>query len=113
MINAFFVMLEFFVAYYSRVPGHMHTLQYLFFGLEHGGHTYNNLVPMMWGFVVLTLTGFTLLAIPLYPSQRLLAGHGGSGALFLGLWLDKGIGFVLGGFVPTPAGRESSSTLRP
>jgi molybdopterin-containing oxidoreductase family membrane subunit len=101
LINAFFVMLEFFVGYYSQVPGHMHTLQYLFFGLEHNGHVYNNLVPFMWGFVVLTLTGFTLLAIP-YTRRNDFWLAIGTGTLFLGLWLDKGIGFVLAGFVPTP-----------
>lgn len=101
LVNAFFVMLEFFVGYYSTVPGHMHTLQYLFFGLEHNGHVYNNLVPFMWGFVVLTLTGFTLLAIP-YTRRNDFWLAIGSATLFIGLWLDKGIGFVLAGFVPTP-----------
>lgn len=101
LINAFFVMLEFFVGFYSQIPGHMHTLQYLFAGLEHHGHVYNNLVPYMWGFVVLTLTGFTLLAVP-YTRRNDLWLAIGSISMFLGLWLDKGIGFVLAGFVPTP-----------
>jgi len=101
LVNAFFVVLEFFVGYYSNIPGHMHTLQYLFFGLEHNGHVYNNLVPYMWGFVVLTSVGFALLAIPYTRRNDLWLGLGAA-ALFIGLWLDKGIGFVLGGFVPTP-----------
>jgi len=101
IINAFFLMLEFFVGFYSQIPGHMHTLQYLFAGLAHGGHEFNNLVPYMWGFVVLTTVGFTLMAIPYTRRNDLWLGIG-SAALFLGLWLDKGIGFVLGGFVPTP-----------
>jgi molybdopterin-containing oxidoreductase family membrane subunit len=101
LINAFFLMLEFFVGYYSQVPGHMHTLEYLFFGLEHHGHVYDNLVPFMWGFVILTTAGFTLLAIP-YTRRNDLWLAIGSASLFIGLWLDKGIGFVLGGFVPNP-----------
>ena len=101
LINAFFLGLEFFVGFYSNIPGHMHTLQYLFAGLEHHGHEYNNLVPYMWGFVVLTLTGFTILAIPYCRKNDLWLAIG-SASLFIGLWLDKGIGFVLGGFVPTP-----------
>ncbi|OQX10176.1 MAG: menaquinol oxidoreductase [Desulfobulbaceae bacterium A2] len=102
VINAFFVLLEFFVAYYSQVPGHMHTLDYLFFGIEHHGHNYNNLVPFLWAFVVLTLGGIALLATPY--SRRNNEGLLGLGclSLFVGLWLDKGIGFVLGGFVPNP-----------
>lgn len=101
LVNAFFVMLEFFVGFYSNIPGHKHTLQYLFFGLEHGGHVYNNLVPYMWGFVVLCMIGITLLAIPYTKRNDLWLGIGAI-SIFLGLWLDKGIGFVLGGFVPTP-----------
>ena len=101
IINAFFLMLEFFVGYYSNIPGHMHTLEYLFFGLEHHGHVYNNLVPFMWGFVILCITGITLLSIPYTRRNDLWLGIGAA-SIFFGLWLDKGIGFVLGGFVPTP-----------
>jgi len=101
IVNAFFVMLEFFVGFYSNIPGHKHTLQYLFFGLEHHGVVYNNLVPYMWGFVVLCITGVTLLAIPYTKRNDLWLGLG-TISIFLGLWLDKGIGFVLAGFVPTP-----------
>jgi Ni/Fe-hydrogenase subunit HybB-like protein len=101
IVNAFFVMLEFFVGFYSNIPGHKHTLQYLFFGLEHHGVVYNNLVPYMWGFVVLCITGVTLLAIPYTKHNDLWLGLGAI-SIFLGLWLDKGIGFVLAGFVPTP-----------
>ncbi|NLB06041.1 MAG: polysulfide reductase NrfD, partial [Desulfobulbaceae bacterium] len=62
--NMFFVCLEFFVGFYSQIPGHKHTLQYLFFGLEHHGHVYNNLVPFMWAFVVLFFVGIALLSHP-------------------------------------------------
>ena len=101
LINAFFVMLEFFVGYYSNIPGHIHTLEYLFFGLEHDGHMYNNLVPFLWGFVILCTVGLVLLATPYTRRRELWVGIGAA-AIFIGLWLDKGIGFVLGGFVPTP-----------
>ena len=43
LINVFYVLLEFFTAYYSNIPGHMHTLDYLFFGL----HGEGQLVPWM------------------------------------------------------------------
>jgi molybdopterin-containing oxidoreductase family membrane subunit len=101
IVNAFFVMLEFFVGFYSNIPGHKHTLQYLFFGLEHHGEVYNNLVPYMWGFVVLCVAGVSLLSIPYTRRNDLWLGIGAA-SIFIGLWLDKGIGFVLGGFVPTP-----------
>jgi len=102
IINVFFVGLEFFVGYYSNMPGHIHTLQYLFFGLEHGGHVYNNLVPFMWGFVVLFIIGIALLSIPYTRKQNDFWLGAGAAAIFISFWLDKGVGFVLGGFVPTP-----------
>ena len=101
IVNAFFVGLEFFTAFYSNIPGHMHPLTYLFAGLEHHGHVYNQLVPFMWGFAILTTIGFTLMAIPYTRKNDLWLGIGAA-LLFIGLWLDKGIGFVIGGFVPTP-----------
>ncbi len=102
LTNAFFVILEFFVGYYSNIPGHKHTLQYLFFGLEHHGHVYNNLVPFMWAFVALGIAGVALLAIPYSRKKNEFLLGLGCVMLFVSLWLDKGIGFVLGGFVPTP-----------
>ena len=100
--NMFFLSLEFFVGYYSQVPGHTHTLEYLFFGLEHHGHVFNNLVPFMWAFLILFVIGIALVS---YPGTR----HGndlwlgaGCASIFIAFWLDKGIGFVLGGFVPNP-----------
>ncbi|HFC46615.1 MAG TPA: menaquinol oxidoreductase, partial [Dissulfuribacter thermophilus] len=39
--NIFFVLLEFFTSFYSNIPGHMHGLEYLFFGL----HGHDQLVP--------------------------------------------------------------------
>ncbi|MGB3225151.1 MAG: NrfD/PsrC family molybdoenzyme membrane anchor subunit [Desulforhopalus sp.] len=103
LINAFFVGLEFFVGYYSNIPGHIHALQYLFFGLEHHGHVYNNLVPFMWSSVLLLFAGLGLFA---YLKVRkvyseLLIGLG-CAMVFIALWLDKGLGFVMGGLAVTP-----------
>jgi molybdopterin-containing oxidoreductase family membrane subunit len=95
LINAFFVGMEFFVAYYSNIPGHMHTLDYLFFGL----HGENQLVPWM-----LTSSVLGIIAILLLLSQaprnneKLLIFT--CIILFISLWIDKGIGLVIGGFVP-------------
>jgi molybdopterin-containing oxidoreductase family membrane subunit len=100
--NMFFVGLEFFVGFYSDIPGHKHTLQYLFFGLEHHGHVYNNLVPFMWAFVVLFFVGMTLICYPKTRKENDLWLGIGCFSIFASFWLDKGIGFVLGGFVPTP-----------
>lgn len=103
LINGFFVGLEFFVGYYSNMPGHIETLQYLFFGIEHHGHTYNNLVPFMWAFVVFCIVGVGIFAYQklnkqFNEKQVMIA----CALIFVGLWLDKGIGFVLGGMAVNP-----------
>ena len=95
--NFFFVGLEFFTAYYSNIPGHMHSLEYLFFGLD--GH--NELVPYMWFSVFLGLTAILLLLLPgLKQKEGLLALI--AGMVFISLWIDKGVGMVIGGFIPNP-----------
>ncbi|MEW6501562.1 MAG: sulfate reduction electron transfer complex DsrMKJOP subunit DsrP [Thermodesulfobacteriota bacterium] len=100
LLNFFFVGCEFFVAYYSQIPGHMHTLDYLFWGLSHDGHTYNNLVPFMRASMVLGLAAIPLIFIArARQSTGLLALS--CALLFVALWIDKGLGLVLGGFVPT------------
>ena len=103
IINAFFVCLEFFVGWYSNIPGHKHSLEYLFFGLEHHGHVYNNLVPFLWTAVFLC---FGSLAVFFYLKitgvyNELLIGICCVG-IFIALWLDKGLGFVMGGLVVNP-----------
>ncbi len=103
IINTFFFLLEFFVGYYSEVPGHMHSLEYLFFGLEHHGEVYNNLVPFMWGATLLNFGGLGILAymkIAKVFDYRLV----GTAAvmIFLARWSDKGLGVVFAGFVPNP-----------
>ncbi|MDR3630113.1 MAG: polysulfide reductase NrfD [Desulfocapsaceae bacterium] len=104
IINTFFVILEFFVGYYSNVPGEIHTLQYLFFGLTEHGHTYNNLVPFMWMFVFLNFAGLGLFAYLKFKEGSDMLLGAACIMIFLALWIDKGLGFVLGGFVPTMLG---------
>ena len=103
IINVFFVLLEVFTAFYSGVPGHQHTLTYLFVGL-HGHGTdvvYNSLVPWMRTSAVFNILAIVLL---LMPSTREKMGRLAFACiiLFFGLWIDKGIGLVIGGFIPNP-----------
>ena len=103
IINAFFVGLEFFVGWYSNIPGHKHALEYLFFGLEHHGHVYNNLVPFMWTSVVFLFTGLAIFGYMKITKSGTDLMIGVACALtFISLWLDKGLGFVMGGLVVNP-----------
>ena len=101
MLNFFFLGCEFFVAYYSQIPGHMHTLDYLFWGLGHGDQVYNNLVPFMRASVVMGLAGIALIFVSrAKQSDGLLVVS--CLLIFIAFWIDKGLGLVLGGFVPSP-----------
>lgn len=107
LINAFFVILEFFVGFYSNIPGHKHSLEYLFFGIEHHGVVYNNLVPFMWAAVLLCFGGLAIFAwLKLTKKIEQESSDIWIGAaciaVFVALWIDKGLGFVLGGLAVTP-----------
>ena len=97
ILNFFLLGMEFFTAFYSNIPGHMHGLQYLFFGL----HGEGQLVPWMWLSVIV---GFGSLLVLLIPKLRtsspwLIAACIG---IVVSIWIDKGVGLIIGGFVPSP-----------
>ncbi len=95
--NVFLLGLEFFTAFYSGIPGHATPFKYLYIGLE--GHT--ELVPLMWSSAVLAALS---LGILLFPQARKVEGLLALACvmLFASLWIDKGFGLVIGGFVPNP-----------
>ncbi|GBD98955.1 polysulfide reductase, NrfD [bacterium BMS3Abin07] len=95
--NVFFLGLELFTALYSGIPGHAQTFEYLFFGLQ--GHA--NLVPLMWTSVITAVISLILL-IPsaTRKNEKVLAFA--CIIMFLSLWIDKGFGLVIGGFIPNP-----------
>ena len=93
--NVFFLGLEFFTAFYSQIPGHTAPFRYLYVGLE--GH--RELVPLMWTSTILAVASLVLLINPVWRrSEPLLATACVS--LFVSLWIDKGFGLIVGGFVP-------------
>lgn len=99
-INVFFVLMEIFTAVYSDIPEHVSHFQFLFTGLE--GE--NTLVPWMWTSVVLSVISLILLINPkTRNNEKTLAW--GCVATYLALWIDKGLGMVIAGFVPSPLGK--------
>ena len=95
IINLFFVCMEFFTAYYSRIPGHMDTLDYLFFGLQGQGQ----LAPLMRISLAGMIITIIMLLIPAIKQNEGLLSLT-CVMLFISLWIDKGVGLVIGGFVP-------------
>ncbi len=108
VISVFFVGLEFFTAFYSKIPSHMEALKYLFVGLE--GH--RTLVPFMWLFAILAVVALVLLINPnTRKNEKTLKIA--CAAVFLSMWLEKGMGLVIAGFIPNPFDhvREYSPTI--
>jgi molybdopterin-containing oxidoreductase family membrane subunit len=97
ILNVFFLLLELFTAFYSRIPGHMQTFEYLYVGLE--GH--GKLVPWMWASAILACVSIVLLVNPgTRAKEDILAVA--VAAVFVSTWIDKGMGLVVGGFIPNP-----------
>jgi molybdopterin-containing oxidoreductase family membrane subunit len=93
--NVFLLGLEFFTAFYSNIPGHMESFKYLYAG-AHGHH---ELVPMMWTSSILAAISLIMLLIPKVRRNEVTLSMA-CVMLFVSLWIDKGFGLVIGGFVP-------------
>jgi molybdopterin-containing oxidoreductase family membrane subunit len=104
-ISLFFVLMEFFTAFYSAIPEHSESLRYMFVGIE--GHT--RLAPWMWLSMLLGVASLVLLIVPRYrQSDKLLPVA--CTMVFLSLWIDKGIGLIVAAFVPSPLGAITEYT---
>jgi molybdopterin-containing oxidoreductase family membrane subunit len=98
-VNVFFVGLELFTALYSDIPEHVEHFTYLYAGL----HEHARLAPWMWISTALAVLSLVLLLVPsLRRDRRLLVVA--SVAVVASLWIDKGLGMVVTGFVPSPLG---------
>ena len=95
--SIFFVLVELFTVFYSQIPGHMHHLTYLFAGLE--GH--NTIARWMTVSALTALISLILLIIPRTRKNESLLALACAG-VFLSLWIEKGLGLVVTGFVPSP-----------
>jgi len=98
VINLVMLFSEVFKEFYTFTH-HSLAAQYLFFGLE--GH--DSLVPWIWTAITLNITGTLLFAFdPTKGNPRYLMVAAIS--LFTGIWVEKGFGLIIPGFVPSPMG---------
>ncbi len=99
-VNVFFILMEFFTTFYGAIPEHVAHLQYLYIGLD--GKT--RLVPWMWTSAIFSVGSLILLLIPgLRRNYKILSGA--CILVFLSIWIDKGLGLIITGFIPTPFGK--------
>ncbi|RLB85900.1 MAG: menaquinol oxidoreductase [Deltaproteobacteria bacterium] len=96
-VNVFFFLCEVFVVFYSRIPEHMDHLKYLFVGL----HGKGVLVPWMWASMILMVVSIILLVNPVTRKNETVL-VAACITVFIGTWIDKGLGMISGGFVPNP-----------
>jgi Ni/Fe-hydrogenase subunit HybB-like protein len=105
ILNVFFLLMEVFTAFYSQIPEHMEHFRYLFAGLD--GH--DSLVPWMWTSVILAAAALILLLTPkARQNEKILPFI--CGLVFLSLWIDKGLGLIVGGFIPSSLGAVTEYT---
>jgi Ni/Fe-hydrogenase subunit HybB-like protein len=97
-VNLVMLISELFYKFYSPTH-HGINAKYLFFGLD--GHY--ALVPWIWA--AIALNAMATIALMIHPIRRnprwLMVA---SAALFVGIWVEKGIGLVVPGFIPSPLG---------
>ena len=98
LINVFLLLNEVFKEFYS---GNLHVVssKYLFVGL-HGHHA---LVPWIWTAITFNLIAMVLLLLPVSRSLRWL--NLTCVLCIAGIWIEKGMGLVIPGFIPTPLGQ--------
>ena len=96
-LNVFFFLCEVFVVFYSQIPEHMQHLKYLFMGL----HGKASLAPWMWTSMILMVIGIILLVNPATRKKENVLALA-CVSVFAGTWIDKGLGMISGGFVPSP-----------
>lgn len=97
-IALFLTMSEIVSELYARTE-HANGLYYLMFGL----HGLTKLVPWFWGSLIAMLVAFVMFLNPrirtnykLLPIACVLA--------FAGIWVEKGMGLIVPGFIPSPIG---------
>ena len=97
IINVFLLANELFTEFYNS-NRHDVSWRYLVLGLD----GYHALVPWFWSAVTLNVGAMVILMLP--ASRRLKWLNAACVMCIFGIWIEKGMGLVVPGFVPTPLG---------
>ncbi|TXH48394.1 MAG: polysulfide reductase [Burkholderiaceae bacterium] len=98
-IAIFLTLSEVVIELYARTE-HANGLYYLMFGL-HG--SLNRLVPWFWSAVALMVVSFVLFLMPSFRNDMSKLPIPCAMA-FVGIWIEKGMGLIVPGFIPSPIG---------
>jgi molybdopterin-containing oxidoreductase family membrane subunit len=93
-INLFLLGAEIFKEFYTGSV-HMAPMEYLLFGL----HGHNALVPWIWSAMILNISAFFIFLVP-STRKNTTTLIVGCIMIFIGVYIEKGMGLVIPGFVP-------------
>lgn len=97
-INIFLMLAEIYKEYYSKTI-HLTSLKYLYEGINgHKGFVFPVRLSLL-----LNLIGFIIFLIPKTRNNPVTL-NAGCVMVFVGIWIEKGMGLVVPGFIPTPLG---------
>jgi molybdopterin-containing oxidoreductase family membrane subunit len=97
LINLFLLGCEAFKEFYSD-SAHSSSARYLFFGL----HGNNALTPFIWFALAIESIAAIILITPM--SKKMGFVNLACVMAFIGIWIEKGPGLIIPGFLPTPLG---------
>jgi Ni/Fe-hydrogenase subunit HybB-like protein len=105
-INLFLLGAEVFKELYTDSV-HKAPIVYLFTGI----HGHSALVKWIWTALSFNIIGFFLFLIPA-TRKNLITFNIACVLIVVGVWIEKGMGFVIPGFIPTPLGEIWEYTPR-
>ncbi|MCP4571403.1 MAG: polysulfide reductase NrfD [bacterium] len=99
LINIFLLISEIFTEFYAA-SAHVASARYLFFGL----HGHDALVPWIWTSISLNVLALLALVSRRFEQRGLVVRNLPLAMLIVAIWIEKGMGLVFPGFIPTPLG---------
>ena len=99
VINIFLSLVEIFTVFYSNIPEHSLYVRLLLFGIN--GHLL--LSPWMWASVALGWASAILMVNP-QTRKNDITLMAACIAVIISIWIEKGLGLVVSGFIPSPLG---------
>jgi len=97
-VNMFLLVAEVFTELYAGTT-HAASLRYLLFGL----HGHDALVPWIWTAMGRNSLALAWLGMP-DSGRRPALLYTACGLLIAGIWIEKGMGLIIPGFIPSPLG---------
>ena len=96
-INVFLLLCEVFTEFYTDST-HIASIQYLYFGL----HGKSALVPWIWSSMAMTTVALIIFYLPAARSLQYL--NVACVLTIVGIWIEKGMGLIVAGLIPSPLG---------